>query len=102
MAAGELSLSTLTWMTKQGMRPFETRGELEGGAIGCGLDWLTLPMAAELRAGGGNRGIFTRVLSVEPIERGTQSARMAGVPGWFFDMIEAQDRRSNGGPPLDY
>lgn len=97
----ELSLSTLTLMTKWGMRPFETRGELDDGAIGCGLSWLTLPMAAELRAGGGNRGIFVRILTVEPVQRDTISARLAGVPAWFFDMMEAQDRRSNGGPPLD-
>jgi hypothetical protein len=98
---GELSVSTLTHLAARGMRPFETRGELPGGAIGCALDWLTLPMAAELRAGGGCRGIFTRVLTVEPVERGTTSARLAGVPEWFFDMIAAQDRRSNGGPPLE-
>ncbi len=98
---GELSLSALTRMTAWGMRPFETRGELPDGRVGCALDWLTLPMAAELRAGGGSRGIFTRVLSVEPVERGTTSARLAGVPEWFFDLIAAQDRRSNGGPPLD-
>lgn len=58
-------------------------------------------MAADLRRGGGNPGIFARVLTVEPVQRGTASASLAGVPPWFFDMIEAQDRRGNGGPALD-
>ncbi len=97
----ELSLSTLTRMAAWAMRPFDVSGEMEGGVIGAAHSWLTLPMAAELRAGRGNPGIFVRILSVEPTPRGSQSARMAGVPEWFFDMIEAKDRRSNGGPALD-
>jgi hypothetical protein len=80
--SGELSLSTLTRMAAWAMRPFEMRGELEGGAIGCAHSWLTLPMAAELRAGGGNRGIFVRIISVEPIERGVEGPRHEG-PGPF-------------------
>lgn len=98
---GELSLSSLTHMAKHGMRPFELTGLLEDGARGGALHWCTLSMAAALRAGGGNPGIFTRILSVEPVPRGSPAARLAGVPEWFFDMIAAQDRRSNGGPPLD-
>lgn len=97
----DLSLSSLTRMAAWAMRPFELTGLLPDGARGAAHSWLTLPMAAELRAGRGNPGIFVRILSVEPMPRGSQSARMAGVPEWFFDMIEAQDRRSNGGPPLD-
>lgn len=97
-----MAVFALHSMLKQGMRPFEVRGVLEeSGAIGAALDWMTPDMASALRSGSGNRGVFARVLTVEPVQRGSQDARFFGLEDWLFDMWEAQDRRSNGGPPLD-
>lgn len=101
----DLSVATLTRMTAWGLRPYHVWGELPAdgvpaGTIGLALDWMTPAMANSLRHPGASRGIFLRVTEVKPVGRGTQSARMAGVPDWFFDIVEAQDRRSNGGPPL--
>jgi hypothetical protein len=102
----DLSLGMLMLCAKWGQRPFLVRGEMEGGGgvapgtIGMAGDWLTADQEAAARRGE-SRGCFTRVVSVERVQRDTWAARMMGVPGWFFDMMEAQDRRSNGGPALD-
>lgn len=97
-----MTIFALHLMLKYGMRPFEVRGVLEkSGVIGCALAWMTPAMASDLRTERGNRGVFARVLTVEPVQRNTEPARFLAVPDWLFDMWEAQDRRGNGGPPLD-